>query len=125
MKKPDQEQAFVLAATLVYFTTWLTVLSSLFEPRLLGPALLVATVYAGLMYHAMAVRKRIAFSADTTAIPAVFALTLAGAAAAWFAGTDTALILGFLWNVPKAWLLGHAVMFVLVFIASKLGLGGQ
>ncbi len=123
MSKPDQEQAFVLAGTLVYLITWVTVASSLFEQKLLAPALLVAAVYAGFMYHAMAVRKRIAFSADATALPAAFAVTLIGAGAAWYAGSDTALILDFLWNVPKAWLLGHAVMFVLVLIASKLGLG--
>ncbi len=122
MKKLD-EKTFILASTLVYFATWAVVLSSLFEQKLLVPALAVGAVYAGFQYYEMAVRKRIALHADTIAIPAAFAVSAAGSIAAYYSGTDSALILDFMWNVLKAWLLGHGVMFVLVFIASKLGLG--
>jgi hypothetical protein len=123
MPKSDQDKAFVIASALVYFLTWLAVLSSLFEARLLAPALLASLLYAGFQYCEMAVRRRIALSADATAMPAVFAVSLAGAEAAYYSGIDSALILGFMLNVLKAWVLGHAVMFALVFLADKLGLG--
>lgn len=122
MSKLDKDKLFIWAATLVYFTTWLAVLSSLFEPKLLAPALALSTVYAAAVYYEMTVRKHIALSADATAIPAALGAAAIGGIVAHYSGVDTALILGLGMDILKAWILGHVVMFVLVFIASKLGL---
>lgn len=123
MSRPNQDKLFVWAATLVYFATWTTVVSALFEWKLLAPALILAAVYAGMQYYEMTVRKHIAFSADATALPAVFAAAASGALAAHYVyGVDAALVLSVGFDILKAWLLGHVVMFVLVFIAQQLGL---
>jgi hypothetical protein len=110
MGKAGVDRVVKLICVVGYFTIWLIVLSKGFNSPQLAPALLLASVYAGMNYYEMSVREHLGLSADSTAIPVTFLVVVIGAIAAHFGGIQRREILEFVLNVPFAWLGGHVLV---------------